>query len=103
MVPTNCDSNDAGNTMRSRYDATLRHHKADIITSPQIPSSCFYFRYDKRSPALSMMAFSRLRIESEGLKQLHSELEKVTVLPEQTPRREPLWPRFKHRHKSMTE
>ena len=76
--------------MRSRYDATLRHHKADIITSLQAPPSCFYFRYDKRSPALSMMTFSGLRIESEGLKQLHSELEKVAVLPEQTNRREPL-------------
>ncbi len=37
-----------------------------------------------------MMTFSGLRIESEGLKQLHSELEKVAVLPEQTNRREPL-------------
>lgn len=90
MVPTNCDSKAAGNTMRSRYDATLRHHKADIITSLQASPSCFYFRYDKRSPALSMMTFSRLLVESEGLKQLNSELEKVAVLPEQTNRREPL-------------
>ncbi len=90
MVPTNCDSNDAGNTMRSRYNATLRRHKADIITSLQAPPSCFYFRYDKPSSVLSMMTFSRLRIESQGLKQLHSELEKVAVLPEQTNRREPL-------------
>ena len=90
MVPTNCDSNDAGNTMRSSYDATLRHHKADIITLLSTPLSCFYCRYDKRNPALSMMTFSGLRIESEGLKQLHSELEKVAVLHEQTNRREPL-------------
>jgi len=52
---------------------------------------------------LSMMTFSRLSIESEGLKQPHSELEKVVVLPEQTNRREPLWPRFTHRHESMAE
>ena len=37
-----------------------------------------------------MMTFSRLLVESEGLKQLNSELEKVAVLPEQTNRREPL-------------
>ena len=103
MVPTNCDSNDAGNTMRIRYDATLRHHKIDIITLLSTPLSCFYLRYDKRSPALSMMTFSRLLVENERLKQLQSELEKVAVLPDQTSRREPHWPRFTHRHEGMTE
>ena len=50
-----------------------------------------------------MMTFSGLRIENERLKQLHSELEKVVVFPDQTSRREPHWPGFTHRHEIIVE